>query len=100
MSLDAKLVALARPVETTQLKELVGRPASLITGARKVNTRYGKTAVVLDIKMDDLATTSVFLPSKYGELEDAELDQLTVEGYKLLITANDGSSTPNIQIFK
>lgn len=100
MSLNAKLAALSKSPETVHLRELVGRPDSLIVGARKVTTRFGRVAVVLDIQGEDIIT-SVFLPGKYSEaLDDADLEMITQDGYKLRVTDSEGSSLPVVTIFK
>jgi hypothetical protein len=100
MSLDQKLVALSKGPETLMLKDLVGRPAAPIIAARRVSTRYGKPAV-LDIQGDGVVS-SVFLPNKYADtLEDHEVEAIGREGYKITVTASEGTSKlPNVSIAK
>lgn len=100
MSLNAKLAALSKSPETVQLKDLVGRSEAPVVGARRVTTRFGKMAVVIDIQGDDGILTSVFLPNKYADaLEDTDLETIARDGYKLHVTDSQGS-LPNVSIFK
>lgn len=99
MSLNAKLAALSKFSETVQLKDLIGHPEASIVGARRVATRFGKMAVVLDFQRDG-AVTSVFLPNRYSDaLEDSDLKTIGEDGYKLHVTEGQGAR-PNVSIFK
>lgn len=99
MDLSKKLAALSKPNDTIQLADLVGREAALIVGARRVATRFGKLAVVLDIRTDDL-NASVFLPGRFSEnLDDSDLQLIVQAGFKLKVT-QEGTSSPNVNIFK
>lgn len=92
MSLDKKLVALSKGPETIMLKDLVGRPPAPIVAARRVTTRYGKAAIVVDIRQDGVIS-SVFLPNNYCEtLDDDELEALIRNNYNLTVAAKDGRS--------
>jgi hypothetical protein len=100
MSLDTKLQALARLPETVTLRDLLGRPPALIVGARRVTTRFGRPAVVLDIEGENLVS-SVFLPGKYGDmLGDADLETLVTGGYVLQATGGEDGSMPTAVISK
>lgn len=99
MSLDAKLSALSKSPETVTLKDLTGHPEALIVGARRVTTRFGRVAVVLDIQGEDIIS-SVFLPGRYGEvLEDADLEKLVQDKYKLKVVDGE-TSIPNVILFQ
>lgn len=100
MSLNARLAVLCKSPETVQLKDLVGQPPSLIVGARKVTTRFGRLATVLNIQRADIIT-SVFLPNKFTEaLDDTDLETIVQEGYHLNVTSDKEGTSPNAVITK
>lgn len=100
MDLSKKLENLSRPDETLKLQDLVGKPEALIISARRVTTRYGKPAVVLDIYNDNLGG-SLFLPKKFVDtLDDNDLQLMVQNQYKIKVEQNGQTSSPNVIIFK
>lgn len=101
MDLNQKLEVLSTPSQSTvTLKDLVNQGSLSITGSRRVLTRFGTNAVVLDIITESAAMASVFLPHRFNDLlSDADLNQLVKDGYKIDVTL-DKNSTPIVNIFK
>ena len=99
-SLSARLGVRKRSPETIQPKDLVGQPPSLIVGARKVTTRYGRMATILNIQRGDIVT-SIFLPNKYTEsLDESDLQTIVQEGYELSVKLDKDGTTPLCNIEK
>lgn len=99
MDISKKLENLSKPNETLQLKDLVGKPDALIIDARRVNTRYGRDAIVVDI-ISNIQRGSVFLPSRFTTaLDDHDLRLLVEEKYRMKVE-QDGGSSPIVKIFK
>lgn len=100
MSLDQRLAVLSKSPETVKLTDLIDQPPSTVVGARRVLTRFGKMAIVLNIQRDDIIT-SVFLPNKFTDaLDDGDLENIVQEGYKITVTCEKGGSYPNVLINK
>lgn len=99
-SLSARLAVLNSSPETVHPKDLAGQPPSLIVGAKKVTTRFGRMATILNIQREDIIT-SIFLPNKFTEaLDESDLETIVQEGYYLKVIFDKDETTPICMIEK
>lgn len=102
MALAAKLNSLQECDEVLKvaMKELTSTNGYKIVAARRVDTRFNRPTILLEIDLEEGGHAVTFLPNRFVEaLSDAELAEITAaKNYRVCCTGSRGSS-PNVRIW-
>lgn len=82
------------------MKDLTRRDGYKILCARRVDTRFNRPTILLEIEYDGGETRVTFLPARFSQaLDDAEIKEISdSQAYKVRCTGLTDNS-PNVQIW-